>query len=79
MKRLFLPLMSLACAFGAMAQDAGKSWTGTWATAVEFTGPGDMPKSSLSNRALREIVQVSIPGDVLRLSDIHSSEPTRRS
>ena len=77
MKRLFIPLISLACAFGAMAQDAEKSWTGTWATAVEFTGPGDMPKTSLSNRALREIVQVSIPGDVLRmqLSNIHSKEP----
>ena len=58
MKRLFLPLISLACVLGAMAQDAEKSWTGTWATAVEFTGPGDMPKSSLSNRALSEIEQV---------------------
>ena len=69
--------MSLACVFGGIAQDADKSWTGTWATAVEFTGPGDMPKSSLSNRALREIVQVSIPGDVLRIqfSNIHSKEP----
>ncbi|MDE5850726.1 MAG: SGNH/GDSL hydrolase family protein [Muribaculaceae bacterium] len=77
MKRLFLPLISFACAFGALAQDTDKSWTGTWATAVEFTGPGDMPKTSLSNRALREIVQVSIPGDVLRmqLSNIHSKEP----
>ncbi|MDE6547753.1 MAG: SGNH/GDSL hydrolase family protein [Muribaculaceae bacterium] len=77
MKRFFLPLISFACVFGAMAQDAAKSWTGTWATAVEFTGPGDMPKTSLSNRALREIVQVSIPGDVLRmqLSNIHSKEP----
>ena len=77
MKRLVLPLISIACVFGAMAQDAEKAWTGTWATAVEFTGPGDMPKSSLSGRALREIVQVSIPGDVMRmqLSNIHSKEP----
>ncbi|MDE7345909.1 MAG: SGNH/GDSL hydrolase family protein [Muribaculaceae bacterium] len=77
MKRLFLPLISLSCVFGVMAQDAEKTWTGTWATAVEFTGPGDMPKSSLSSRALREIVQVSIPGDVLRmqLSNIQSKEP----
>lgn len=77
MKKLFFPLISFACVFGAMAQDAAKSWTGTWATAVEFTGPGDMPKSSLSGRSLREIVQVSIPGDVMRmqLSNIHSKEP----
>lgn len=79
MKKLFLSLLSLGCVLGTMAQDAGKLWTGTWATAVEFTGQGDMPKSSLSGRALREIVQVSIPGDVLRmqLSNIHSKEPVQ--
>lgn len=77
MKKIILSLLSLGCVFGVMAQDAGKAWTGTWATAVEFTGQGDMPKSSLSGRAIREIVQVSIPGDVLRmqLSNIHSKEP----
>ncbi len=44
---------------------------------MEMTGPGDMPKSSLSGRSLREIVQVSIPGETLRmqLSNIHSKEP----
>lgn len=77
MKRLFFTLFSLGCIFGAMSQDAEKSWIGTWATAVEFTGPNDMPKTSLSGRSLREIVQVSIPGDVIRmqLSNIHSKEP----
>lgn len=77
MKKLFLSLLSLLCAAVAIAQDSEKHWTGTWATAVEFTGQGDMPKSSLSGRALREIVQVSLSGDVLRmqLSNIHSKEP----
>lgn len=77
MKRFFICVASLLSIFGAIAQDAEKSWTGTWATAVEYTGQGDMPKASLSGRALREIVQVSIPGDVLRmqLSNIHSKEP----
>lgn len=42
-------------------------WTGTWATAVEYTGPSDMPKKSLSNRAVREIIHVSIGGDVMRM------------
>ena len=32
---------------------ADQRWEGTWATAPEFTGPGDMPKTSLSNRAAR--------------------------
>lgn len=77
MKRFFICVASLLSIFGAIAQDAEKSWTGTWATAVEYTGQGDMPKASLSGRALREIVQVSIPGDLLRmqLSNIHSKEP----
>lgn len=77
MKKLILSLLSLGCILGTVAQDAEKLWTGTWATAVEFTGQGDMPQSSLSGRALREIVQVSIPGDRLRmqLSNIHSKEP----
>lgn len=77
MKKLILSILSLGCILGTVAQDAEKLWTGTWATAVEFTGQGDMPQSSLSGRALREIVQVSIPGDRLRmqLSNIHSKEP----
>lgn len=77
MKRLAIALMAAGCCFIGMAQGSEKDWTGTWATAVEWTGPGDMPKESLSGRSLREVVQVSIPGDVLRiqLSNIHSKEP----
>ncbi len=77
MKRIVLTLGVAFCVLVGMAQEAGKSWIGTWATAVEFTGPGDMPKASLSGRSLREIVQVSIPGETLRmqLSNIHSKEP----
>lgn len=77
MKKFVLSLLTSLCIFSGMAQETEKSWTGTWATAVEFTGKGDMPKKSLSRRALREIVQVSIPGETLRmqLSNIHSKEP----
>ncbi len=77
MKRIVLAFVASLFVLGGMAQESGKSWTGTWATAVEFTGPGDMPKSSLSGRSLREIVQVSIPGETMRmqLSNIHSKEP----
>lgn len=69
--------MCATCLFWASAQHTDKSWTGTWATAVEFTGPGDMPKAPLSGRSLREIVQVSIPGKEMRLqlSNIHSKQP----
>lgn len=57
------------------AQNA--TWEATWATAIEFTGPGDMPAASLSNRAIRQIIHVSKGGDVLRLklSNVHSKEP----
>ncbi len=82
MKKSVLGLGIIGCMMIGMAQEvfaqaSDKSWTGTWATAVEFTGPGDMPKSSLSNRSLREIVQVSLPGETMRmqLSNIHSAEP----
>ncbi len=65
----------MAC--GAQAQNTEEGWTGTWATAVEFTGPGDMPKASLSGRSLREIIHISIGGETMRmqLSNIHSKEP----
>lgn len=44
-----------------------QNWVGTWATAVEFTSPGDMPASSLSNRSVRNIIRVSLGGSLLRL------------
>lgn len=77
LKKLFMSLALSAMVAGAQAQVADQGWTGTWATAVEFTGPGDMPKASLSNRSLREIIHVSLGGEQLRmqLSNIHSKEP----
>jgi lysophospholipase L1-like esterase len=52
-------------------------WTGTWATAPEFTGQGDMPSCSLSNRSVRNIVQVSFAGKQIRvkLSNEFSAQP----
>lgn len=52
-------------------------WKATWATAVEFTGPGDMPKESLSNRSIRQVVHVSFGGSTLRLklSNEFSQQP----
>ena len=67
-----LSLILMAFAIQAHAQ-----WIGTWAAAAEFTGPGDMPASSLSNRSLREVIHVSIGGSELRLkiSNEFSKEP----
>ena len=52
-------------------------WVSTWATAAEFTGPGDMPSRPLTDRSLREIVKVSVGSDCfrLRLSNEFSKEP----
>ena len=77
MKKILFTLALIAMTIGAKAQSANDGWTATWATAVEFTGPGDMPKASLSNRSLREIIHISIGGETLRmqLSNIHSKEP----
>lgn len=63
-----------ACCLPTVAQT---TWKGTWATAVEYTGPGDMPKESLSNRSCRQIVHVSFGGSELRLklSNEFSKEP----
>ena len=73
---LILAAAAMLSSGNALAQ-ATPQWTGTWATAVEFTGPGDMPKSSLSGRALRQIIHLSIGGEVMRMqfSNIHSKEP----
>ncbi|MBQ9232031.1 MAG: SGNH/GDSL hydrolase family protein [Prevotella sp.] len=56
-----------------------QQWTGTWATATETPfGKNDVPqKVSLSNNTLRQIVHVSLGGDVLRieLSNAFGDEP----
>lgn len=62
---LFLLVMMLCIVQPIVGQN--RQWTGTWATAVEFTGPEDMPANTLSNRSVRNIVRVSFGGDVLRL------------
>ena len=77
MKRhiILTSLLALTMAVGgAKAQD----WQGTWATAVEWTGQGDMPKESLSNRSVRMIIHVSTGGNTLRLqlSNVFGSSDT---
>ena len=63
MKKFLLSLI----AFVAMTAQAQTSWTGTWAAAAEFTGPSDMPKTTLAGKTVRQIIQVSIRGEELQL------------
>lgn len=88
MKKHILYVVCCMASLAMMAQPKQKSrpegeavakqWTGTWAAAVEFTGEGDMPRTtSLANTSVRQVVQVSIGGDrlVLQLSNEFSREP----
>ncbi len=55
-----------------------QQWTGTWATATEYCGDGDMPKTTaLSHCAVRQTIHVSIGGSTLRLqlSNAFSDSP----
>ena len=75
LKHFFL-FAALCLTFPTMAQQPTE-WVGSWAAAAEFTGKGDMPKEPLTDRSLREIVQVSIGGEqfCLKLSNEFSAQP----
>lgn len=74
-----IALMLFACALFATGKvSAQPRWVGTWATAPEYTGDGDMPRTTnLTDCSLRQIVRVSLGGDKLRmqLSNEFSDEP----
>lgn len=61
--------MALLCnlAINAKSADDNKQWIGTWATAVEYTGQGDMPKQTLAGKSVRQIIHVSLGGSTLRM------------
>lgn len=63
--KLFFCIVTLLLVTSPLFAD--QRWEGTWATAPEFTGPGDMPKAGLSNRAARQIIHVSMGGSTLRM------------
>ena len=76
MKKTLFLLFTMMMAVGVSAQDG--TWATSWATAPEFTGPGDMPQTTtLTGNALRQIVHVSFGGNKLRmqLSNEFSREP----
>ena len=79
MNKQAIRILSLALVLAASSSVAfaQKVWKGSWATAVEWTGKGDMPKESLSNRSCRQVVHVSFGGEELRvkLSNEQSKEP----
>ena len=70
--------MVLSATVQAKGVNENRNWVATWATATEYTGKGDMPKSgTLDGKSIRQIVHVSIGGKTLRLhlSNEYSKEP----
>lgn len=76
MKKLIITsALALLAAIGLQAQT---KWTATWATAIEAPlAESDMPKTSMTNSTLRQVIHVSIGGDKLRmqLSNEKSRQP----
>lgn len=65
---IFLAIFFLPDSLGAKSGSASKIWTGSWATAPQLTEPNNMPPApGLSNNTFRQIVRVSVGGDVVRL------------
>ena len=75
MKRLLVLLM-VFCAISTIS--SAQNWVGTWATAPQTVVRSFMPYNNcMTNRSVRQVVKVSIGGDVIRLklSNIYSMRP----
>ena len=75
MKRLLVLLM-VFCALSTYS--SAQNWVGTWATAPQTVVRSFMPYNNcMTNRSVRQVVKVSIGGDVIRLklSNIYSMQP----
>lgn len=79
MKKFFIvALLSIAMSANAGNDVKDNRWTGTWAAAPQLAAGKDMPaETDLSGMSLRQIVRVSVGGDVLRLqlSNEYSKTP----
>jgi len=73
--KLLLALMLLITQWGGQTNEGRLE--GTWSAAAEFTGEGDMPRTSLANTTLRQVIKVSRGGKKmsLRLSNEFSAQP----
>ena len=75
MKRLLVFLM-MFCALSTYS--LAQNWVGTWATAPQTVVKSFMPYNNcMTNRSVRQVVKVSIGGNVIRLklSNIYSMQP----
>ena len=75
MKRLLVLLM-VFCALSTVS--SAQNWVGTWAKAPQTVVRSFMPYNNcMTNRSVRQVVKVSIGGNVIRLklSNIYSMQP----
>ena len=75
MKRLLVLLM-VFCAISTVS--SAQNWVGTWATAPQTVVRSFMPYNNcMTNRSVRQVVKVSIGGDLIRLKlrNIYSMQP----
>ena len=75
MKRLLVFLM-MFCVLSTYS--LAQNWVGTWVTAPQTVVKSFMPYNNcMTNRSVRQVVKVSIGGDVIRLklSNIYSMQP----
>ena len=75
MKRLLVFLMMF---YALSTYSLAQNWVGTWATAPQTVVKSFMPYNNcMTNRSVRQVLKVSIGGDVIRLklSNIYSMQP----
>ena len=76
-KSLFIVAFSFALSFTSFTAFAQK-WVGTWTTAMQLVEPHNLaPEPGLSGNSIREIVQISVGGDKIRVkfSNEHGKSP----
>jgi lysophospholipase L1-like esterase len=76
-KSLFIVAFSFALSFTSFTAFAQK-WVGTWTTAMQLVEPHNLaPEPGLSGNSIREIVQVSVGGNKIRVkfSNEHGKSP----
>ena len=82
MRKIFTLLLSfVALSTYAQRNPSDKGWVTTWATATQFTTKDNRPKTELNKVSVRQIVHVSLGGNVLnlRLSNGYGDGPLKIS
>ena len=77
-KNMKKTLALLFCLLIGVSNVTAQTWVGTWATAPQTVVKSFMPyNNNMTGRSVRQVVKVSIGGDVVRLklSNVYSSEP----